>query len=81
MKMCFMEHASKEVVAQLRAGVPSNEIHHDLSLAKLKPLIVGWMLDAFQHMRELSHVVREAYERTGMLKAWSQDTQVSFPVH
>lgn len=77
MKASFMEHASNEVMEQMRAGVASKDIVHDLTLCKLKPLIVGWLLVAFEHLQQLRPVVREAYERTGMLKAWCQDTQVS----
>lgn len=77
MKQCFMDYASNEVVDQLRAGVPSQEISHDLSLTKLKPLIVGWMRVTYQHLRALNSVVREAYKRTGILKAWSHDIQVT----
>jgi hypothetical protein len=78
MKVLFMDHASHEVMEQLRDGVPSKDIIHDLSLTRLKPLIVGWLLDTHQHLRDLHHVVREAYTRTGMLKAWVEDTQVMF---
>lgn len=81
MKVNFMNHASNEVMEQMRAGVPSKDIVHDLSLSKLKPLVVDWVRDAFQHLKELGPVVREAYERTGMLKAWNEDTQVCDNVH
>jgi len=72
-----MNHATNGVMEQMKSGVPSKEIVHDLSLSHLKPLVVDWMRDTFQHLQELRPVVRECYERIGMLKAWSQDMQVS----
>lgn len=77
MKACFTSHASNEVLQQLRAGIPSNEIVHDLALSTLKPLSVEWMMATFEHLKTLSPVVLEGYGKTGMSRAWNADFQVS----
>lgn len=81
MKTCFVNHTSDEVLAQLRSGVATTEIVHDLSLTTLKPLTVKWMLEAYEHLKTLRPVVCEAYETTGMMAAWRDDTQVSLSFH
>jgi hypothetical protein len=76
MKSSFNNYATKEVLTQLEAGVPSSMIVHDLSLSTLKPLCVEWMLDAHDHLKTLAPVVLEAYSKTGFLKAWDDEFQV-----
>ena len=76
MKGSFTEHASNDVLRQLRAGVPTNSIVHDLSLSALKPLSVEWMLNAHEHLKTLAPVVLEAYSKTGIVKAWDDNFQV-----
>jgi hypothetical protein len=78
MKACFNKYATEDVINQLRGGVPCNMIEHDLSLSTLKPFCVEWMLEAYEHLKTLSPVVLEAYSKTGILKAWDDDIQVSW---
>lgn len=77
MKACFNKHVTDDVLRQLRGGVPSNCVMHDLALSVLKPLSVDWMMDAHAHMKSLAPVVLEAYSKTGILKAWDAEFQVS----
>lgn len=76
MKKAFMNHATDDVLDQVRAGVPTNQISHNLSLSYLKPLVVDWMLEAYEHLKELSPVVLEAYTKTGIANAWDDKFQV-----
>lgn len=76
MKKAFMDHATNDVLQQVRSGIPTNQISHDLSLSSLKPLVVDWMLAAHQHLKGMEQVVREAYSKTGMDRAWDDKFQV-----
>ena len=76
MKKAFMDHATNDVLAQVRCGMATNLISHDLSLSTLKPLIVDWMLAAHEHLKCMEPVVREAYSKTGMERARDNKFQV-----
>lgn len=71
-----MKHATEEVMQQLRDGVSTKQIYHDLSLSAIKPLMVDWMLEAHEHLKSMSPVVLEAYNKTGIAKAWDSQFQV-----
>ena len=65
-KNLFQQWYAEQVRSQVAKGKSVNDVHIDLRLSVLKPLLSSWLVSAYDSVRENHEVVVSGFERAGI---------------